>query len=546
KSALSFHEGPGNGGSGARSLCVDSDVPGSATPIRRLSKRELLNSLRDIFGPAIFASVTDELNLIPAEEKGTKFDHVSNTLDYAHVEALFTLAERLADQIAASFPGYLGVGTCWTSPTEAECIKSFVARLGLKLYRRPLSEAELTKHLAVYELLKSDSKKEATAALIAGLLQSPHFYYIVEISGTPTSDQKILELTPYELATRLSFALTGSAPDDELLASAANGGLISEAALLAQVNRLLSSTAGRQHLTEYASQYLGLDMLPGFNYSVTFLDGHSTAGLANAAVYEAQAYMLHHMLDQKKTFGELMTSRVSFVKGAALAAVYKIAPPTSFSGETILPEERGGLLTRAAMLVSGEDETGPFRRGRKVASEFMCRPLGRPDPNEVPEAFDTPTSPDTLSTRAYLENLTAPKTCMACHATLNSFGFAFENFDGLGRYRTAELRIKDDKVINSFPIDAHVSPFIDGKVVNLSSPVALSRALAESEDAQQCFSRKWYRFAFGKMEKLAPNGDACAIERLTAPLNDEERGIAGMLSETFKLKDFRLRIQPTN
>src|SRR5690606_34233418 len=118
--------------------------------------------------------------------------------------------------------------------------------------------------------------------------------------------------------------------------------------------------------------------------------------------------------------------------------LYGVTPSTS--EPVTMPEERHGLLTKAALLVANGDEHNPFHRGNVVASEFLCQKIGRPDPDAVPDAFAPIENIHDFSTRDIYENLTKSNVCMTCHSTLNSFGFAFENYDALGRYRTAEVK----------------------------------------------------------------------------------------------------------
>lgn len=543
KGNLAFEEGQGefssNGG-----LCVNPSSNGSPTPIRRLSKRELSNTLRDLLGTALAASLTDALAVIPNDEKGIKFDHVSNTTNLGHVEGLFGLAETAANAIVVSSPSYMSISSCLASATDTTCMARFITGFGYKAFRRPLTTLETSLYTSIYDSLRVSSKQEAAKVVIAAMLQSPNFYYIIETGGAPAGGTA-LTLTPYEVATRLSYALTGSTPDDTLLAAAANGELNSDEGLTKQAERLIASVSGRNHFKEYVNQYLRLDMIPQLNYSAAFLAGQPVNNLSTQIVQEAQDFMTLHMLDRPSTFAELMTSRTSIVKNAELARLYGVAVPANATGETTLPPERAGMLTRAAVLVSGADENNPFHRGQVIATDFLCSPIGRPDPDAVPEAFKTVENIADITTRAHLEGITSGKTCQGCHQTLNNFGFALENFDALGRFRTTELKYDlSGTVVKSLPIDAYTTPTIDGRQVGVNGTGDLSQMLSTSKQAQQCFSRKWMRFALAKFESTATDG--CSIDAMTEKLNQKDQGIRGMLTAVFKRKEFRTRVAPAN
>jgi hypothetical protein len=544
KGALEFNDSSSS--IGTSSLCVDPSSSGSPTPLRRLSKRELSNSLLDLLGSSIHTAVASAIAVIPNDEQGVKFDHVGNTLSFSHIESLFSLAEQVSEEIVTRQPSFYNISTCLTAADDSTCIRGFITSFGYRVFRRPLSSVEVLDYLTRYESQRTSSRTDAVKILIASLLQSSNFYYITELRGTSVNGLETeLQLSPYEIATRLSFSLTGSTPDDALLTEAANSALATAAGLEAQVKRLMSSTKGRAHIKEYVTQLLHLDSLPALNQSSFFLNGQSTSGLSAQMVQETQDYMLYHLLDSKKTFAEMMTSRTSFVKGTQLAQLYGIAPSALASGEVTLPPERTGLLTRAALLASGEDNHAPFHRGQVLSSEFVCATVGRPDPNLVPEAFATIQNVADITTRAHLESLTSPTTCMGCHSVLNSFGFALENFDSIGRFRTNEIKYSTTgQVLKTLPIDSSVSPQIDGTEIGISGADDLARKLAVSSQAKNCFSRKWFRFSMAKKENV--RSDGCAIQKMSDTLNDQNQGLSGMISQVFKLKEFKMRVAPSN
>lgn len=543
KSKLQLTESVQELSSGTSVMCVDPNSPGSPTSVRPLSKREISNSLRDILGNTIYSAISESVLLLPNDEKGIKFDHIANKISDLHVESYFSLAEKVAQTIVGSYSTFYKVGSCWSVADDRACISTFINDFGYRLFRRPLKSEETSLYLSVYDILRSTSKSEATELVIASMLQSPNFYYISEINGTPAGGNNILKLSSYELATRISFALTGSTPDDTLLEAAKSGSLNSSQGIDTQVERLFKTTKARNHFKEYADQYLGLYGLPDLNYSAAFQGNQSLSGLADQMVSEAQSYMLHHFLDSNSTFSDLMTANFSFVKNNQLAQLYGVT--ASSTDPVMMPEERHGLLTKAALLVNSGDEHNPFHRGNIVASEFLCVKTGRPDPDAVPDAFAPIENIHEYSTRDAYEKITQSNTCMVCHSTLNSFGFAFENFDALGRFRTSEVKYDENgDVYKTFSVNANVAPVIDGRSVPVASARDLGRAIASSTQAQQCFARKWVRFSLGKIEH--GERDGCYIDELSKIAATKDLGILGMLKQAIKHKQFGLRVIPNS
>jgi hypothetical protein len=527
--------------------CRAGDTAMAPSPIRRLSKRELINSLKDILGTPTLTLVNDKVALVPSDPTDGKFDNQSNSIDFTHVETLFTLAEQVGLAIVNQQPTFMGIGSCLAQANQQACMRTFIINLGLRLFRKPVPTDLQTRYLNLYNLvLGATSKTDAAVAVIASMIQSPQFYYLLELDGAPKdATDDVLVLTPYEIATRLSYAYTGSAPDLDLLNKAANGTLKDPLVVQSEARRLLESPKGRIHMTEYFRQYLAVDQIPNLNFSAEFLAGQSVTNLENQMVNEALGFLSYHTYDVPGQFRDLMTSSVSFVKSAELAGIYKVAPSTRADGMVTLTDpNRQGLLTRLAVLASANEETNPFHRGNVVYSEFACGTIGRPDPDAVPEAFDTVTTDGTVSRRVQLETLTSKPACMGCHQSLNSYGFAFESFDSIGRHRTEEILTGVDNVVRKFTIDAQTRPTIDGIPQNVNGAVALGRALGDSRQGTSCFSKKWYRFTMGRLENSLV--ESCTINKLAQTANTESKGIKSMFLEVSQMPQFLHRVKPKN
>jgi hypothetical protein len=515
------------------------------TAFRRLTKRELVATLTDIFGQSAMTAVSGQLDFIPPETSEFKFDRLESTVEQMHVEGLFSVSEALSYYIIENQPTFFGIGACVTSTNDQACISKFISEFGFVLFRKPVTADVLTRFLALYSSIAPDSKSEAAKVLMMSMLQSPDFYYLPEFDGVPASGDDVLRLTPYELATRLAYTFSGTAPSLELLTLAKNGGLQTEDQIFSEAEKLMTSIQGRNHFNTYFAQYLHLENSPNFaNYSLNFLNGQSTQELGQQMVDEVIGLMGHYTFDSKGTFQDLMSSPVSVLKKRELASLYETVPSTRADGLVTLSDpKRRGILTRAALLTSGKDTANPFHRGKTVLTEFLCQDIDRPDPTQVAEAFANVPNLGTVSTRTFFEGLTSRTACLNCHASINSFGFAFEEFDALGRFRKNEtFHNPDGTPGQTFSIDSVTHPVIGSSAITVTGAADLSVALGQSSKASSCFARKWYRFAMGRREN--PVTEGCTFQSLAAKATNIDKGLKSMFLGISNLPQFNYRIRP--
>jgi hypothetical protein len=527
----------------------NSDAELLPTDLRRLSKRELSHSLKDILGVSIFSAVASSLSVLPGESTNLIFDTQNSSVDFVHVETLFSLAEAVATEIVDRNPTFLSLATCFagTAVTQRPCFQKFISDLGYRVFRKPLNSDLMAMYMSAYDSLSTETRQDTAKVLIASMFQSPHFYYLLEIEGAARDPgEQVLELTPHELATRLSYNYTGSTPDAALLNEARLNRLSTDEQILFQVRRLSTNPEGRAHLKEYLSQSLHLDGLSTMGYTPTFLGGLTTTGLETQMKNEVLDFFDYQIFQTTGTYQDLMTSQISFVKNPQLAAIYKISPSTDPTGKIVFSDpKRRGLLTRAALLATGTDEGNPFHRGKTIYTDFLCEEIGRPDPETLPDAFAMTPPEGTASTRQRLESLTKSNVCMSCHSSINPLGFAFEEFDAIGRFRTAEvLENKITGTSASYPIDAHTTGTIDSDVHQIAGVSGLSQILADGSAGAECFSRKWYRFARGIKENTAQ--EACSIKKLAAAAKNPQEGLRGMFEALAQLPQYRVRVKPSN
>ena len=241
---------------------------------------------------------------------------------------------------------------------------------------------------------------------------------------------------------------------------------------------------------------VGLDRIPTPQQSPEFLAGIPPQTLAADMRAELTAFATHQVFDTEGRLAELFTSTIALLASPALAQVYGVDPPADPSQPVTLPAgQRDGLLTRAGVLVSPGETTHPVQRGAFVRRKLLCDPIPPPDPNAFPPNSIVPPPFDAAkSARERWTEQTSASACEVCHARINPLGFALENYDTLGRWRSAEPIVdpSSGEIVNSIPIDATVQVELDiGSPVKVAGPAALGAALAASPTATDCFARQF-------------------------------------------------------
>lgn len=452
--------------------------PARAAPtmLRRLTNTEYRNTLVALL--SLPQSPKDSLSADPLSKAG--FDNFSSQL---------TVSTTTAAQYAALSESLV---SAWKAPAcagaETDCAKTFVASFGKKAFRRPLSDTELQRYVALY----TDERTRGTHAgalgqVVETMLQSPKFLYRSEL-GNP-ADGANRKLTPYEVATALSYLFTGSMPDDELFAAADADALRTPAQIEKQARRLLGLPAAKSTLRGFIEAYAGITRLSEITKNAETYP-QFTAALHSAMKEETSRFIDSVLWEGDGTFKSLLTNTTTFVN-ADLAKFYGLpgaADPTTFVKAT--PLHRAGLLTRPAVLAahSKANESFPILRGKFVRVALLCQNLPAP-PKVVPKA---PEPAANATTRERFAQHASDPACSGCHRLIDPLGFGFENYDGIGQYRETE---------SGKPIDA---AGVITDTIDLDGPfmgaVELSQKLASSAEAQQCFALQAFRWMFGRYD----------------------------------------------
>ncbi|HEU4406293.1 MAG TPA: DUF1592 domain-containing protein [Polyangiaceae bacterium] len=477
-------------------LCGVDTSPGPA-PARRLTRWEYNNTVRDLLGDG-----SRPADAFPADEEALGFSNnataltTSSTLVQSYMLAAEGLAERAAERLGPLLP-------CDPAgPAGDACGRQFVAAFGRRAFRRPLGDDEVEGFAGLFR--GGAGAGDGAKLVVEAMLQSPPFLYRIELAGAPAEGAASVPLGPFELASRLSYFLWGTMPDDALFAAAESGRLAAREGVAAEARRMLADPKARELVGRFHEEWLDYDRVLslGRGKSAQYFPEWSPE-YPPLMLEEARAFVGHVVFDEPAgDLTTLLTAPYTFVN-AELAAFYGLegAP----AGEAFARVEgggRAGLLTLGALLAfhAHSDQTSPVHRGQMVRERLLCDPVPPPPPEfdtTVPKVDEAPTA------RARFAAHSEQRACSGCHVKLDPIGFGFEAFDGVGRPRQLEA--------DGSAVDASgelTGTDVDGRFVGVPE---LAARLARSAQVRRCYVTQWFRFAQGRAEAEA---DRCSLESL--------------------------------
>ncbi len=526
--------------------CATNRPPGHSE-MRRLTAYEYKNTIQDLFGSTLTNQLNSTLAGLPADAITDGLDNIDPAVSSSHISAYMKIATQIGDAAVAN-PTVLSTiaGACATSGTvDDNCTKSFIANFGKKVFRRPLTTAEIATVFAISKDASTASSDalEGFRISISYLLQSPFFVYRIEMgSDLNKAETGTFKLTSYEVATRLSYLIVGTLPDPTLMGHADDNSIQSDATYKSELERLLSDPRAKIHFRHFYEQVWKTPGTHLVNYSQNFLQGTDVSQLNADAKTELNDFVDYIVWKQKGNFSDLMTSDVVFPRTASLASIYNTPVWSESSPILHAPaNSRSGLLTRVSLLAGGLDQAHPLVRGAFIRRKFLCGVLPPPSPSAFPPGtLEAPAPQGSQSFREVFEKKTSDSACMRCHSMINPLGFALGNFDNLGRFQTTE-KIFDmaGMLLGSQRVDAVTSPSIDAPVVvSVNGAQDLGHQLANSQTAPKCFVTEWYEYAVGRTED---NNDGCSMNAGFNGLTRTNGSVIDMIRETALSPSFRLR-----
>jgi hypothetical protein len=382
------------------------------------------------------------------------------------------------------------LGDCAPSAADDACAQRFIERQGARLYRRPLSAEEQERWLSIArDTALPGQPTSGLEMVLAGMLQSPHFLYRVELGEPDPAHPDQLRYTSVEMASRLAALLWNSVPDDALLDAAASGQLVEEQGLRAQVDRMLADKRARAATQDFFVQYLDLHRLDKVQRDPERYPGYTPA-LLDAMRTEVRLLVDDLVFRRDADIRTLFSTRRSFVNDQ-LAALYEVDAPGA-TPYAFVPVEfptdspRAGILTLAAFLTSNAHptETSPTLRGKYLRERLLCQTVPPPPDNVSFELAQMDGQPRSLRER--LEQHRSNPSCAGCHAFIDPPGYLFERFDSVGRYR---------EVVDGLDVDS--SGELNGVKMDDSSRVG--EVLLADGQLSSCMVKQLYRHASARL-----------------------------------------------
>lgn len=466
--------------------------PGRVT-VRRLNRQEYNNTMRDLVG--VDLRPADEF---PEDDTGYGFDTIGDVLSISPLlmEKYITAAEKVLDKaIALSVKGAKAAPLLeshkriffrsWTPANKTEAAREIINAFAKRAFRRPTTVQETERYLRLVAMVEEQNEpfEKGIKLALQAILVSPHFLFRWELDGEPGNSNATRSLNEHELASRLSFFLWSSMPDDRLFDLAGKGQLRRN--LESEVRRMLKDPKANAFVANFAGQWLQLRNLRTIAPDPTAFPLF-TDKLREDMRRETELFFAHIMRGDRSVL-EFIKADYTFVN-ERLAKLYGFSgvKGEQFEKISLAGTPRGGLLTQASVLTltSNPTRTSPVKRGKYVLENILGTPPPPPPPN-VPELNEEKAL--TGNMRQQMEQHRANPTCASCHSRMDPIGFGFENFNGIGVWRDKD---------GGQPINA-ADELPGGQ--QFKGPSALTNLLlARKSDFAQCLSEKMLTYATGR------------------------------------------------
>ena len=463
--------------------------------IRRLTHQQYANTIRDLLKES-----SDAASQFPPEDyvNGFKNQYQSQSLSPTQIEAYSMAAERLAENAFRRGDSRHLIPCEYSGPNQASCRAQFIQTFGRRAFRRPLLPKEASVYDGIFKAERDFLK--GAQAVIEAMLQSPAFLFWMEDTSRP-------EWKAYTTASRLSYFLWNTMPDDLVLDSAAKGELNTPASVERMARRMLADPKAKQALDEFVSQWLRFDRAFASARERRTFPQFSRELVASMA--EEARRFVGDLVWNDKNFMDVYRASYGFVN-ADLASIYQVAAPERDFDLVQFPanQERPGILGQALFLTltSKPEDTAPTGRGLFVREQFLCQQVPPP-----PAGVDTNLQPVSelkpVTNRERLSEHASNKSCATCHSMIDPIGFALENFDAIGvRREKARLLFYPDVHEAKIPkkevlLDLDTTGFIAGLPnSDFSGPRQLGAVLAGAEQCQECVVKQLFRYMSGRRE----------------------------------------------
>jgi hypothetical protein len=405
-----------------------------------------------------------------------------------------------------------------TDAERPEATKAILARLSSRAFRRPVSPQELAglTELALSLQADGESFESSIQVAVQAILISPKFLFRVEPPRDGAPAEQLRDLDDFELATRLSYFLWSSMPDDELLKLAWNKQLRQPAQLRAQIKRMIDDPKSNALVENFAGQWLTLRKLDNFQPDPTLFPQWNDS-IKALAKRETLTFFAGVMRDDLNVVN-LLDADFTYLN-QELADYYGVrnVRGDNFRKVSLADTERAGLLTHASILAvtSNPTRTSPVKRGKWILDNLLATPPP-PAPPGVPELKDKGQLTGTLRQR--MEQHRVDPACAGCHKLMDPLGFALESYDAVGKFRELDEGVAIDA--------SGILP--DGSVVNGAHELRAALLKGSQEQFVRCLTEKMLTYALGRGLEYY---DKCAVDKILAEMHKRDAKFSTLLEQ---------------
>jgi hypothetical protein len=465
-------------------------TPGATPDMRRLTAEQYRHVIHDVFGSHI--EVAGRFDPLVRTEGLLALGARNAPITPAGFEEFYNVARSVSAQVVSEENRNVLI-PCVPSAADGadtDCSRRFVTQVGRLLYRRSLEPAEIETAVSAADEVASELGDfyAGIEYSLTGLLVTPGFLFIIDATEANPDAESGVALTAYAKASRLSFFLWDSAPDDMLLAAAESGALATDKGLSEQIDRMLESPLLARGIRAIFSDFLDLEKYDTLEKDTLIYPAYSIVA-AEASREQLLRTVVDHIVARDAPYPELYNTPHTFID-ANLGRIYQV-PVTRPDGgwepyQFPADDRRAGILTQMGFLAlySHPGRSSPTLRGKAVRELVLCHDVPDPPGDVDFSLFNDPDAPS----RTARERLTVHSTadsCAGCHKPTDPLGLGFEQFDGIGQFRTVEN-------------DAVIDPAGDLDGVDYPDGRALAETIAQHPDVPACFTNQLYAYGIGR------------------------------------------------
>lgn len=486
----------------------------NSIPLTRLTGPELQETYKAVLPATTWSNLAGYVYLLPKTSLNGDIANLKNLYTETDLEQISRFNEEAANKVIdsnANIASFFGACATMTSFTKT-CFDTFLSSKGSYLFRSLVATDDNTRLWTI--ITGATGPLDQMKLTVQLFLNDPRFLYHTEFGEGAVDANGLYKLSSYEVANRLSYGMTGAPPDTTLWAEAVANRLTTVAAVDAQVTRIAGTNAFKDRVVEFFKFYIGKSAVGAPTTHVEFLNGISSTGLDAAVTEEFAEYVKYIVFTQQGTLLDLLSSQAAFPKTTALASIMNTARWTS--GAPMIAPNHFGIVSRPYFTFADTPMLKLVQRGRMIRMNMLCSEIPEPTPTDLSARVSLSANDlITLNRRDYIDKATLQgASCIVCHSKMNQVGFATENYDSIGRYITTE-RIYDltEKKVAEFPVISSSTPkIIEVDTRTFSNLREFEGALAQSNVAQQCLSRKAFQFMLRSPDDQTK--DSCRLNKI--------------------------------